>query len=135
MAETVCGAELFPKILYKLKDHDDGVRKMAASVIREVVKQSPELAKIFVDAGGITAVIDFLNENKDNARLPGIVALGYTGAYSEKSAMAIIDGKGIEVLKDSLIQIPDDLVKGASAWALGQIGGHSNKHANALALQ
>lgn len=135
MAETVCGAELFPKILYKLKDHDDGVRKMAASVIREVVKQSPELAKIFVDAGGITAVIDFLNENKDNARLPGIVALGYTGAYSEKSAMAIIDGKGIEVLKGSLIQIPDDLVKGASAWALGQIGGHSNKHANALALQ
>ena len=38
-------------------------------------------------------------------------------------------------MKDSLIQIPDDLVKGASAWALGQIGGHSNKHANALANQ
>lgn len=73
---------MFPKILYKLKDHDEGVRKMAASVIREVVKQSPELAKIFVDAGGITAVIDFLNENKDTTRLPGIVALGYTGAYS-----------------------------------------------------
>ena len=68
---------------------------MAASVIRQVVKQSPELAKIFVDAGGITAVIDFLNQNKDNARLPGIVALGYTGAYSEKSATAIIEGKGI----------------------------------------
>lgn len=26
-------------------------------------------------------------------------------------------------------------MKGASAWALGQIGGHSNKHANALANQ
>jgi len=38
-------------------------------------------------------------------------------------------------LKDSLIQIPDDLVKGAASWALGQIGGHSNKHANALALE
>lgn len=49
--------------------------------------------------------------------------------------MAIIDGKGITVLKDSLIQVPDDLVKGASAWALGQIGGHSGKHANALALE
>ncbi len=68
---------------------------MAASVIRQVVKQSPELAKIFVDAGGITAVIDFLNENKDAARLPGIVSLGYTGAYSQKSATAIIEGKGI----------------------------------------
>lgn len=82
LAENVCGAELFPKILYRLKDHDEGARKMAASVIREVVKQSPELAKIFVEAGGITATIDFLNENKDVVRLPGIVALGYAGAYS-----------------------------------------------------
>lgn len=40
-------------------------------------------------------MVDFLNENKDTARLPGIVALGYTGAYSEKSSTAIIDGKGI----------------------------------------
>jgi hypothetical protein len=34
LAETVTGSELFPKILYKLKDHDEGVRKMAATVIR-----------------------------------------------------------------------------------------------------
>ena len=108
---------------------------MSASVIREVVKQSPELAKIFVEAGGITATIGFLNENKDVARLPGIVALGYVGAYSEKSAWSIIEGKGVMILKDSLIQVPDDLVKGASAWALGQIGGHSNRHANALASE
>ena len=38
-------------------------------------------------------------------------------------------------MKDSLIQIPDDLVKGAAAWALGQIGGHSNKHANSMASE
>ena len=80
-------------------------------------------------------MIDFLNENKDVNRLPGIVALGYVGAYNEKSASAIIDGKGIAPLKDSLIQIPDDLVKGAAAWALGQIGGHSRTHANALAAE
>ena len=103
---------------------------MAASVIREVVKQSPEMAKVFVEAGGISTTIDFLKENKDVTRLPGIVALGYVGAYSEKSAMTIIQNKGVNILKDSLIQIPDDLVKGASAWALGQIGGHSSKHAN-----
>jgi 3-methyladenine DNA glycosylase AlkD len=39
------------------------------------------------------------------------------------------------VLKQSLIQVPDDLVKGAAAWALGQIGAHSPKHANSLAAQ
>jgi len=27
------------------------------------------------------------------------------------------------------------LVKGAAAWALGQIGGHSNKHSNSLAQE
>lgn len=61
MAEKIVAAELFPKILYKLKDNDEGVRKMAAAVIREVVKQGPDLAKAFADAGGITSVIDFLN--------------------------------------------------------------------------
>jgi 3-methyladenine DNA glycosylase AlkD len=78
-------------------------------------------------------MIDYLNENKDVNRLPGIVALGYVGAYHEKSASTIIESKGVQVLKESLIQIPDDLVKGAAAWALGQIGGHSYKHANPLA--
>jgi len=91
------------------------------------------LSKIFVESGGITAIIEFLNENKDVNRLPGIVTLGYVGAYNEKSASSIIDARGIQVLKESLIQIPDDLVKGAAAWALGQIGGHSYKHANPLA--
>lgn len=55
---------------------------MAASVIREVTKQSPQLAKLFVDAGGIISMIDFLNENKDVTRLPGIITLGYVGAYN-----------------------------------------------------
>jgi hypothetical protein len=35
-------------------------------------------------------MIDFLNENKDTTRLPGIVTLGYVGAYNEKSAFSII---------------------------------------------
>lgn len=80
-------------------------------------------------------MIDFLNETKDSNRLPGIITLGYVGAYNEKSAFTIIEGKGIPALKDSLIQIPDDLVKGAASWALGQIGGHSRTHANALAAE
>ena len=40
------------------------------------------MAKIFVEAGGISTMIDFLNENKDTNRLPGIVSLGYVGAYN-----------------------------------------------------
>ena len=39
--------------------------------------------------------------------------------------MAVIAAKGIAPLKEALIKEPDDLVKAAAAWTLGQIGGHS----------
>jgi hypothetical protein len=47
-------AEIFPKILYRLenifnfrlKDSDVLVKKFAATCIREVSKQSPDLAKV-----------------------------------------------------------------------------------------
>jgi hypothetical protein len=32
-----------------------------------------------------------------------------------------------------LIKEPDDLIKAAAAWSLGQIGGHSADHARAMA--
>jgi hypothetical protein len=54
--------------------------------------------------------------------------LGYISAYDAQTAMSVITNKGIAILKDSLIQIPDDLVKGSAAWALGQIGGHTPDH-------
>ena len=38
LAESVVEAEVFPKILYKLKDPDALVRKFAATCIREIVK-------------------------------------------------------------------------------------------------
>ena len=47
--------------------------------------------------------------------------------------MGVIAAKGIAPLKDALIKEPDDLVKAAAAWSLGQIGGHSNDHARAMA--
>ena len=47
--------------------------------------------------------------------------------------MAVIATKGIVPLKEALIKEPDDLVKAAAAWTLGQIGGHSADHARAMA--
>ena len=40
---------------------------------------------------------------------------------------------GIAPLKDALIKEPDDLIKAAAAWSLGQIGSHSADHARAMA--
>ena len=38
MAEEVVNAEIFPKILYRLKDSDILVKKYAATCIREIAK-------------------------------------------------------------------------------------------------
>jgi hypothetical protein len=65
--------------------------------------------------------------------LPGIISLGYIAAFDETLAMGVISAKGIAPLKDALIKEPEDLVKAAAAWSLGQIGGHSADHARAMA--
>merc|ERR1712224_800208 len=48
-------------------------------------------------------------------------------------ALAVVVSKGIPPLKDALINEPEDHLKAASAWSLGQIGRHSPDHARALA--
>merc|ERR1712083_260133 len=108
LAEVVVEAEIFPRILNCLKDIDVQVRKNAATV-------------------------DYISESKGNARLPGIMTLGYISAFDDSLAMAVIVSKGIAPLKDALINEPEDHLKAAAAWSLGQIGRHSPDHAKFLA--
>eukprot|EP00439_Symbiodinium_sp_Y106_P016255 s4057_g2.t1 len=120
LAEVVVESEIFPTILHCLKDVDESVRKNAATCIRELSRHTPDLAKLIVNAGGIAAMVDFVNEARGNCRLPGIMTLGYVAAFSETLALAVVVSKG-------------DHVKAAAAWSLGQIGRHSPDHARALA--
>jgi len=133
LAEVVVEAEIFPRILTTLKDLDQIVRKNAATLIREIAKHTPELARLIVNASGHGALIDYINEAKGNARLSGIMALGYIGAFSDTLALAIIVHQGILPLRDALVNEPEDYIKAASAWSLGQIGRHTADHAKALA--
>lgn len=75
LAEVVVEAEVFPNILNCLKDNDVLVRKNTATVIREIAKHTPELAKLIVNAGGAAALVDFVSDAKGNAKLPGIMAM------------------------------------------------------------
>jgi tellurite resistance protein len=50
-AELVVEGEIFPATLHCLKDADGGVRKAAAALVREVVKQTQELAQLVVKVG------------------------------------------------------------------------------------
>jgi len=133
LAEVVVEAEIFPNILNCLKDNDLFVRKNAATCIREVAKHTPELAKLIVNAGGASALVDYVSEAQGNAKLPGIMAVGYIAAFSETLALAIIVSKGVLPLREALVAEPEDHIKAASAWSLGQIGRHTPDHARALA--
>jgi len=135
LAEAVVEAEIFPRILNCLKDVDMMVRKNAATCIREIAKQNPALAKLIVNAGGAAAIVDYISEVKGNPRLPGIMTLGYISAFDESLAMGVIVSKGVPPLKDALEEEPEDHIKAAAAWALGQIGRHSTDHSRALAEQ
>jgi 3-methyladenine DNA glycosylase AlkD len=133
LAEVVVEAEIFPTILQCLKDVDIFVRKNAATVIREIVKHTPELAQLVVSSGGVGALVDYVNEAKGNNRLPGVMTFGSISAFSETLALAVIVAKGIPPLVNCLVHEPEDHIKAASAWSLGQIGRHSPDHAKALA--
>lgn len=133
LAEAVVEAEIFPNICHSLKDNDTLVRKNAAMCIREVARHTPELAKLIVNAGGAAALVEYTSEAQGNNKLPGIMALGYIAAFSETLALAIIVSKAIPVLREALIAEPEDHLKAASVWALGQIGRHTPDHARAIA--
>jgi len=133
LAEVVVEAEVFPNILTCLKDIDGFVRKHAATAIREVAKHTPELAQLIVSNGGVGALVDYVNESEGNNRLPGTMALGYIAAFSETLATAVITSKGVGPLYTALVEEPEDHIKSASAWSLGQIGRHTPDHAKAVA--
>lgn len=133
LAEVIVEAEIFPKILTRLKDTDMVVRKNAATLIREISKHTPELARLIVNASGDSVLIEFITECSGNIRLPGIMALGYIGAFSDTLALAIIVHQGILPLKDALVNETEDYIRAAAAWSLGQIGRHTPDHSKALA--
>merc|ERR1711869_8308 len=91
-------------------------------MVREIARHTPDLAKLIVNAGGVAAMVDYITEARGNNRLPGIMTLGYIAAFSETLALAVVVSKGIPPLKDALINEPEDHLKAAAAWSLGQIG-------------
>lgn len=133
LAEIVVEADIFPNVLHCLKDDDVLVRKNAATCIREVAKHTPELAKLIVNSGGASALVDYISTAQGSYKLPGIMAVGYIAAFSETLALSIVVSEGISTLKDALVAEPEDHVKAASVWSLGQTGRHTPDHAQALA--
>eukprot|EP00049_Salpingoeca_infusionum_P009277 m.153437 g.153437 ORF g.153437 m.153437 type:complete len:512 (+) comp14291_c0_seq1:264-1799(+) len=133
LAELVVEAYIFPAVLPSLKDPDEYVRKNVATLIREVVKHSSELAQLIVNSGGVIAVVDYVNESQGSAMMPGVMALGYISAFSERLSMSVIVSHGVPALATALQQDAEPHVQAAAAWSLGQVGRHTPEHAKHVA--
>lgn len=133
LAEELVNNNVFPKLFSLLKDSDPIVKKNAALCVSEIAKHSCDLSNTICNAGGCAALVEYITDSRSSARLPGIMTLGYIGAFDEHNAMAIINSKGIAPLKDALTNETEDHIQGVAAWTLGQLGLHSYNHAKAMA--
>jgi hypothetical protein len=135
LAEAVVEGEIFRKenkgIFLLLKDEDALVKKNCAVLLREIAKHTMELATLVAE--GLEAIVYYVTSAKGDAKLPGIMALGYIAAFSEANATLVIKSKAIPPLGLALSDQTSDHVKSAAAWTLGKIGGHSSHHSQAVA--
>lgn len=92
-----------------------------------------QLAALVVRSHGIGYLVDFLTSTHGNTRLAAVMALGFIASFSETLAMAVLKGGATTGLKDCVINEPEDHLKAAAVWALGQAGRHGSEHASLLA--
>lgn len=107
----VVEAEIFPAAFACLNDSDEYVKKNCATLIREIVKHTPELAQMIVNAGGVAAVVDYVSSTRGNVRLPAIMMLGYTAAHTESLAMAVILSKVNLFFSFSFVKIKENSIE------------------------
>ena len=61
------------------------------------------------------------------------MTIGYIAAYDESLALTIIKTNALEPLLDALCNEPEEHVRAAAAWTLGQMGAHGTEHAQYMA--
>jgi HEAT repeat protein len=117
------------KLLNCLKYPDEIVKKNAAFCICELVNKSPENAQVICDSGGAGILVDYITNVKGDARLYGILALGFISSFKKELAWTVIEAKAINQLFDALHNEINPQIKAAACYSLGHIGRHSTKHA------
>ena len=67
LAETVVETQIFPKMLTSLKFPDESVKKMTATLIKDICKHTPELAQLVVSQGSVAALVDHIADSEGNS--------------------------------------------------------------------
>lgn len=140
LAEQVVMADVFaskptaPRVPPLLADADEAVARNAAVMIRETLKFSAELCRIFVSYGHLPALVSFVSESSGQTALAGVMALGHIAAFDADLARAVIDKGGVPPLA-RVLRAERGACQASAAWALGQIGGHGPLHSQAVTDQ
>ena len=93
------------------------------------MNKSPENAQVICDSGGAGILVDYITNVKGDARLYGILALGFISSFKKELAWTVIEAKAINQLFDALHNEINPQIKAAACYSLGHIGRHSTKHA------
>lgn len=115
-----------------MKSDNIYVRRNAVTCTREIAKHSLDLSKYIMEKGCGGPIVALVQDSKGQLQLPGIMAIGYISAFSDELAMNFIMTGVLPFLKKSLLECPEDYVKAACAWTLGQLGRHSSDHCRYL---
>jgi hypothetical protein len=128
-AEEIIAAKLLPLIVQCASSTDELLSKNACVLLKELCRQSEELASQVTESGGIDAYMESIRLYEGSSRTSAIMGLGYLAASSETVATKIIEKGSVPLLRDVLVQDGDENCLASTAWTLGQIGKHSVEHA------
>ena len=137
-AEFVVEADVFPKVLIHMGHESPGVQKQGVRLVQEVVRHSPELAQLVVNAGGIGALLQLLLNQQfvttdDDILIYAVTAIGFIAGQSEEFALAVIECNGIcpllQILRNEKASC--DLLC-STIWTLGHMGKHTPEHSRAI---
>ena len=134
LAQRIADADIHPKLISCIKD-EKNVQRQAVLCAKEISCHNLELARMACEKYGLLPfVIDYLNNSK-GGKLHGATMLGYVAGFDNELAKVVVKEGGHISLISVLNEEPEDFVKAAAAWSLGQIGKHSHELSKSLVDQ
>ncbi|KAM6214255.1 sperm-associated antigen 6 isoform 2-T2 [Rhynchocyon petersi] len=125
LAQTVVDAGAIAHLAQMILNPDAKLKRQILSALSQIAKHSVDLAEMVVEAEIFPVVLTCLKDKDE---------------YVKKNASTLIreiakhTPEGVPQLSICLSEEPEDHIKAAAAWSLGQIGRHTPAHARAVAV-
>ncbi|XP_077159151.1 sperm-associated antigen 6 isoform X2 [Paroedura picta] len=151
LAQAIVDCGALDTLVICLEDFDPGVKEAASWALGYIARHNAELSQAVVDAGAIPLLVLCIQEPEIALRRIAASALSDISKHSPELAQTVVDAgaiahlaqmilnpdaklKGVPQLAVCLSEEPEDHIKAAAAWSLGQIGRHTPEHARAVAV-